>query len=480
MTVVLTGDALTLDELVRVAREREPVELHTDTKARMLAARAVVQAHLEAGTPVYGLTTGVAARKRQAIPPEKQEEHNRLLIQDLLVGQGSEASEEVVRATILRLVNGFARGTSGMRPLIADRLVEVLNNGAHPPVAMLGSVGMADLAQMAELAHGVLGDLTLAPKDAISLVDNDAFSTALAALAIHDYGRLLDASDAAGALDLEAFAANLTILHAAVGREHPYPGLQATIASLRGLLEGSYLWDENAARNLQDPLSFRCLPQVHGAAREALAYSEKQLAIELNGSQENPLVVLEESRIVSVGNFDPLVLASALDFLRIALAPVVTAACERLIKLMQRPFSGLPEGLARAPAAAPTPFPQLSYIAAALTGEARLLAQPVSFELPTTTIAEGIEDRMTFAPLSARRLAEMVALAERVVALELIVAVRAIELRAPERLGAGTATIAAQVRERLGVRGTAGGRIDVEPIVELVRSGALAPEAIGT
>ena len=203
---------------------------------------------------------------------------------------------------------------------------------------------------------------------------------------------------------------------------------------------------------------------MHGAAREALAYAERQLAIELNGSQENPLVVLEESRIISVGNFDPLVLATALDFLRIALAPVVTAGCERMIKLMQTPFSGLPEGLARAPDSAPTPFPQLSYIAAALTGEARLLAQPVSFELPTTTIAEGIEDRMTFAPLAARRLAEMISLAERVAALELIVAVRAIELRAAERLGAGTGAIVEQVRERLGAHGTAAGRIDVEPV----------------
>ena len=476
--MILTGSDLTLDEVVRVARERERVELHADAAERMLAARTVVEAHLEAGTPVYGMTTGVAARKRHPVPLEKQDEHNRLLVQDLLVGQGAEAPEEVVRATILRLVNGFARGTSGMRPLIADRLVEALNNGAHPPVAMLGSVGMADLAQMAQLAHGVLGDLTLAPKDAISLVDNDAFSTALAALAIHDYGRLLDAFDIAGALDLEAFGANLTILHAAVGREHPYVGLQTTLERLRGLLEGSHLWDEGAARNLQDPLSYRCLPQVHGAAREALAYAERQLAIELNGSQENPLVVLEESRIMSVGNFDPLVLATALDFLRIALAPVVTAGCERMIKLMQTPFSGLPEGLARAPDSAPTPFPQLSYIAAALTGEARLLAQPVSFELPTTTIAEGIEDRMTFAPLAARRLAEMISLAERVAALELIVAVRAIELRATERLGAGTGAVVEKVRERLGAHGTAAGRIDVEPVLELVRSGDLSPEAI--
>ena len=478
MTVILTGSDLTLDEVVRVARERERVELHADAAERMMAARTVVEAHLEAGTPVYGMTTGVAARKRHQVPLEKQDEHNRLLVQDLLVGQGAEAPEEVVRATILRLVNGFARGTSGMRPLIADRLVEALNNGAHPPVAMLGSVGMADLARWRSWRMASSAISRWLRRSAISLVDNDAFSTALAALAIHDYGRLLDAFDTAGALDLEAFGANLTILHAAVGREHPYVGLQTTIERLRAPPRGQPLWDDGAARNLQDPLSYRCLPQVHGAAREALAYAERQLAIELNGSQENPLIVLEESRIMSVGNFDPLVLATALDFLRIALAPVVTAGCERMIKLMQTPFSGLPEGLARAPDSAPTPFPQLSYIAAALTGEARLLAQPVSFELPTTTIAEGIEDRMTFAPLAARRLAEMISLARargRARADRRGASDRAPRPGAPRRRHR---SVVEKVRERLGAHGTAAGRIDVEPVVELVRSGELSPEAI--
>ena len=470
---MLTGESLTLDEVVRVARRRERVEIHPDSIPRMLEARAVVEHHLQAGTPVYGMTTGVAARKRNAVLPEAQEEHNRLLIEALLVGQGPQTSEEVVRATILRLVNGFTRGSSGVRPVLAERLVDALNDESLPPVALYGSVGMGDIVPMAELGYALLGDLTLAAKEAVSLVDNDAFATAIAALAIHDYARLLDAFDAAGALDLEAFAANLSIVHPAVGRERPYPGLQATTARLRDLLDGSSLWSDGAARNLQDPLSFRCLPQVHAAAREALGYAESQLAVELNASQENPLLVRDENVIFSVGNFDPLVLAGALDFLRIALAPVVTTACERLIKLMQARFSGLVDGLSRSSDTPETTFPHLPYVAAALTGEARLLAQPVSFELPSTTIAEGIEDRMTFAPLGARRLAEMVALGERVVAVELIVGARAAELRTPERLGTGTAEVAALVRAQLS-QGAAGDRIDVEPVVDLVRSGSLS------
>ena len=236
---MLTGESLTLDEVVRVARRRERVEIHPDSIPRMLEARAVVEHHLQAGTPVYGMTTGVAARKRNTVLPEAQEEHNRLLIEALLVGQGPQTSEEVVRATILRLVNGFTRGSSGVRPVLAERLVDALNDQSLPPVALYGSVGMGDIVPMAEFGYALLGDLTLAAKEAVSLVDNDAFATAIAALAIHDYARLLDAFDAAGALDLEAFAANLSIVHPAVGRERPYPGLQTTTARLRGLLDGS-------------------------------------------------------------------------------------------------------------------------------------------------------------------------------------------------------------------------------------------------
>jgi histidine ammonia-lyase len=469
MTVTITGSSLTLDEVMRVARCRERVVVDPDVAGRMAVGRSVVEKVVATGAPAYGITTGVAARKRHRLIPDEQAEHNHLMIETLLVGQGPPAPEDVVRATILRLVNGFATGRAGVRPLIVERLVAALNDGASVSVGIHGSVGMADLAPMAELARGILGDLELAPKEAVSLVDNNAFSTAIAALAIHDLERLLDAFDAAAALELEAFEANLNILHRAAAESRPFPGVEQVIARLRTLLDGSSLWLDGSARNLQDPLSFRCIPQVHGAAREALAYGRRQLAIELNASQENPLIVPEEQRIISVGNFDPIVLATALDFLRLALAPVVTSACERLIKLMQAPSSGLPEGLSHRPDFATTVFPQFIYAAAAIAGEARTLAAPVSYELPTTSIAEGIEDRVSMAPLAARRLGEMVELGERIAAIELAVAMQAIQLRAPAVMGSGTAAVLASVRACRGDR-----MGDVRPLVELVRSGLLS------
>ncbi len=476
MTVVLTGDDLALEELGRVAREGEPVALAHEALARMAATRTLVEEVLGRGDVVYGLTTGVGARKKVRVEPEELPAFNRALIHNHRVGTGPAAAEDVVRATMLRVANGFAKGTAGVRPELAERLVAALNAREHPRVRALGSVGQGDLAPLADLAHGLFADGDLAAKEGLALLNSNSYSSALAALAVADGERLLDAADAAGALDLEAFAANLTLLHPAIVEVRPYPGLRAALERLRELLAGSSLWDEGAARNLQDPLTFRCLPQIHGAARDALGFARAQLEIELNASQENPLVIEEERRIVSVANFDVAPLAAALDFLRIALAPVLTSACERAEKLLQGPLTGLPDGLAPREGLAENSLGELGVAAQALTAEARLLAQPVSFEVVSSTHAEGIEDRITMAPLAARRLAEMTRLGERLLAIELVIAAQAVDLRSPPTLGRGTKRVYALVRERVPFMGV-GETLTAElgPVCDLVRSGALGP-----
>ena len=297
---------------------------------------------------------------------------------------------------------------------------------------------------------------------------------------------LVDAFDVAGALDLEAFGANLTCLHPIIEQTRPFPGLAATLGRLRDLLAGSYLWQPGAARFLQDPLTFRCLPQIHGAARDALGYARTILTLELNSSQSNPVVVTAERRIVSVGNFDMGPLAAALDFARIALAPIVTSANERAVKLLQAPFSGLSTGLA---AVAATPDDALSELATsgqAITVEARTLAHPVSYELASSVKGEGIEDRATMAPLSARRLADMTQLCARVAAIELVVAAQAIDLRAlagpgkpgqlgPSYLGQGTGRAYRLTRELVPFTASNGTvPADLEPVVELITRGDLS------
>jgi histidine ammonia-lyase len=435
------------------------VELSADVARRVRAARAVVEQSLAGESLVYGLTTGVGVRKRTRVEPGDLAEFNRRLILEHRVGQGDPAPADVARAQLLLAVNGFARGMSGVRLELLEHLVARLNDGPPAVVRMLGSVGMADLPANADLAFSVLDGFELAAKEGLALLSNNAFSTALAALALADATRLLDTLDVAAALDLEALAGNVSVLHGA--------------QRFRALLDGSYLWQEGAARSLQDPISFRCIPQVHGAARAAFEFAHERLAHELNASQENPLVLLDEERIVSVGNFDALALSAALDFTRIALAPVLSTASERTVKLLQSPVTGLPEGLAAEAGLAESALSEFGVPVQALAAEAKLLAAPVSMESGSTSHHEGIEDRITLAPLSARRLAEMVDIGGRVAAIELVIAAQAIDLRGQPQLGAATRALYRSVRELIPF--TARGEPppqDLEPLRLLVQSGA--------
>ncbi len=498
MSVVLSGSVLSVTDVVRVARAGERVELDPEARDRMASARAVVEATLSSGEPVYGLTTGVAERKRVLLDPEERRSFNVRLVHNHRIAQGAPAPADVVRGAMLCLANSYAKGVTGVRPELCEMIISLLNAGFTPLVRTLGSVGQGDLGPMADLAHGLLerSGFVLAENEGLALVNSNAFTTAWASLALADAARLMDVLDVAAALDLEAFGANLTSLHPVIAETRPYPGLVYSLARLRSLLAGSYLWAPGAARFLQDPLTFRCIPQVHGAARDALSYALAVAATEMNSSQANPVVVLAEGRIVSVGNFDIGPLAAALDFARVALAPVVTSANERLVKLLQAPFSGLPAGLAATgeTGAGETGEDALSELAVAgqaITVEARLLAAPVSYELASSVKAEGIEDRTTNAPLSARRLAEMVGLIARVAAIELVVAAQAIDLRraagdigadailGPDGLGLGRGTGRAyrMVRELVPFI-HAGDTLphDLEPVVGLVTRGDPASE----
>src|SRR6266704_3644570 len=422
MTITLNGSDLTVTQVVAAARHGETVALAPEAIAAMRRSRAIVQ--------------------------------------DVLTGG---------------------------RPELAEMIVTLLNEGFAPPVRRLGSIGQGDLGPMADLAHGLItrSGFEVAENEGLALVSSNAFTTAWACLATADAGALLAVFDVAGALDLEAFGANVACLHPVIEQIRPFPGLAATLHQLRLLLAGSYLWQPGAARFLQDPLTFRCLPQIHGAARDALGYVMNILQIELNSSQSNPVVVPagkvpgnDQGRIVSVGNFDIGHLAAALDFLRIALAPVVTSANERAVKLLQAPYSGLPAGLAAGAGSPDDALAELAVAGQAITVEARTLAHPVSYELASSVKGEGIEDRATMAPLSARRLADMIGLCARVAAIEFVVAAQAIDLRAPGQLGLGTGRAYRMIRDLVPFT-QADGTLpaDLEPLVELVTMGTLTPAA---
>ena len=432
MTVVLTGRDLRRDELVRVARHGEPVELHADARARMLATRAVVEERLAAGDPVYGLSTAVGVLKRVELDPAEAAAYANRILRQHQVAQGEPAPRDLVRATMLCLANGFAAGSPRRSPGLADRLIEALNArrgrracGPSAPSARPTSprwptsVPPCSRTFRSRPARGSRSSGTTPSRRPPRRSP------------IEDAAVLIDAMEARRcASSLEGMAANPSMLHPAIAEARPYPGLATSLANLRTLLDGSAIWEPASARNLQDPLSFRNLPQILGAVRDAFDHVDGQLAVELASSQGNPIVVLDERRVVSVADFEILPLAAALDYLRIVLASALGASAERAVKMLETPWSGLPTGLSPSPDRSD---PGLSYLGIAVQslagrgpppGGARVLTSSVS-----TAHAEGIEDRTSLAPLAARRLDDMVGLGARIVAIELAVAAQAGELR---------------------------------------------------
>jgi len=398
------------------------------------------------------------------------------LIRQHLVAQGDDAPDDIVRATMLRLANGLAAGYPGVRPALAQRLVDALNSGQTPRIRILGSVGQSDLAQMADLAVALFDGVTLEAGEGLALVSSNSFSTAAAALAIADTGQLIASMEVAGALSFEAVAGNPRSIDPGVGDARPYPGLRTSLASIRALLDGSSIHEPGVARSLQDPLSFRNLPQVVGACLDALAHADDVLAIELNASQGNPIVLIDERRVVPTANFEILPLAAALDYVRIVLASALASSAERSVKLLETTWSGLPTGLATSGDPSDPGLSYLGIAAQSIAAEARLLAAPVSFELVSTAHAEGIEDRTSLAPLGARRLAEMTDLGARLVAIELAVAGQAADLRAFPSRGAGTGRAAGIVRRHVPFLEPGATVPDLEALVTAVRNGDLVPD----
>lgn len=469
--LALTGDDLTVDAVEQVARAARPAVLAPDAAKRVRRAREVVEQVLANGTPVYGLTTGLGALARYPIAPEELERFSFATVADQTGSYGRPLPATVVRAMMLARANGMAKAGGGVRRELIEQLLALLNAGVHPVVRDLGSVGESDLAQMADIGKVLIGagraeyrgetmtgdralaaaglePIRLAPKEALALISANALTTGFGSLVLVDAADLLDTLAVSAGLAFEGFAGNLSVIHPAAGELRPHPGERAAGRRLRELLEGSYLWQEDAARHLQDPLSFRCVPQTHGSLYDALTHVRCAMEVELNAAGDNPLVSVEDRAIVSVGNFDVIALSTAFDFLRIALTSALQVLDERVQKLLWADFSGLTTGLATGSGGTTGGLRQLGRTCAALTAEARGLANPVSLDY-RGQLAEGIEDHASMAPLSVRRTSELVSLAHRIVALELVIAAQAIDLRGRPHLGHGTRVAYAAVREHV-------------------------------
>lgn len=444
----LAGQALSIDDVVSVARDERPVVLTEECSQRLSLARQAVLQASKSGTQVYGLTTGVGALKGVSVKRDEIQNFNRKLILSHRVSSGALLRAEVVRATILSRAQGLTLGGSGVRPVVVDALLKLLNTREIPAVAAVGSVGQADLAPLAEIAEFLIQrGLILEEREALALIGANSLAIGWAALALDQMRHVIYALEAATALSMEAFLYNPSVIDPAVYQAHPSATLKQSVQHLRILLRAGTLLDqEEAPRLLQDPLSLRVAPQTHATAWEAYGQAVKITEAELASASDNPLLT-SDNRFLAVGNFDSSNLATALDYARLGLAQALTLSCERTQKLLATQHSGLPTGLRERADRPEDGLALFGHGAAALAAEARLLAMPISLELPTSSIAESVEDRIVMSPLGARRLDEQTELVLQLVAIEMVCAAQAIDLRQrQDKLGSGVKRIYSLVR----------------------------------
>ena len=461
----LDGLGLTVDDVARVARDGARVELDPAARAQMTRSRAVVERYLAEGLPAYGLTTGLGARVVERLSTDALAEFSRHTVLGRAQSVGPPLPTAVVRAAMLVRANGLARGGAGASPEVAELLLALLEREVHPLVPSIGSIGAGDITVLAHiglvligageaeldgevmpgdraLAAAGLAPLVLAPKDGLAVISSNAVSAAWAALALVDARATLDAVQASAALSCEGFRASLSPLDARVADARPAPGQAACAAALLELLAGGSL-AAGGGRRLQDPLSFRCVSQVHGSLLTTLDLYAAALEPELNGSGDNPLVLGDE--IVSTGNFFVPALALAADAVALALTQVASLVAARVARLLSAPLTGLPQNLAPAGSTGTGMAPLLK-VAGALIGEIVHAAAPATLASLAHS-DESVEDAATGAPLATSRLHGMLDRVRILVALELVVAAEAVDLAEVERLGAGTRAVHAAVRE---------------------------------
>ena len=495
-TVYLDGTGLALETVEAVARG-EPCALRLDETARrrMEASRALVVRWLERGERIYGVTTGFGLLSDVAVPAERIRDLQANLVRSHASGVGAPLTREETRALMLLRANALARGCSGVRPQVVERLLGWLEAGLHPVIPEAGSAGASgDLAPLAHLALALMGEgevevdgarlpaaealrrrglepLRYEAKEGLALVNGTQGMLAVGVLALLRAERALETAEVAGAASLEALRGTPDAFDPLLQSVRPHPGQQASAERLRALLADSEIRESHRYGDprVQDAYSLRCMPQVHGAARDALAYVRRVLEIEANSATDNPLVFPEEERVLSGGNFHGQPVAQAMDFLAIALADVMAMSERRIERLLNPALSGLPPFLARNPGL------ESGLMTAQLAAvdrlvEARVLAHPASVDSVPTGGAK--EDHVSMGMTAARKARTVVAYLEDVLAVELLCAAQALEFLAPLRPGRGVRRAHALVRERVPpLTGDRPLRPDIEALAELVRSG---------
>lgn len=454
MTILrLTGRDLTIADLVAVARRNVGIGLERHAEQRVNAAAKLIEEIVKRDAPVYGVNTGFGDLATVRIPTADLKALQRNLVRSHAVGVGDPLPAEAVRATMLLRANTLAAGHSGVRHQTLELLIDMLNRGVHPIVPMHGSVGASgDLAPLAHIALAMIGEgeafhdgkrksaadalkhadlrpAELGPKEGISLINGTQVMTGIGCLALHDAEVLASAADVVAAMSAEALRATDQPWDEAIHDARPHPGQRVVAGNLRRLVAGSPIRESHREHDprVQDPYSIRCVPQVHGATRDALAYVRRVLEIEINAVTDNPIVFTDPDRVLSGGNFHGQPVALALDLATIAVAQLGEIAEARVDRLTNGHTSGLAPFLTPR-AGLNSGFMVAQYTAAALVAEDRLRAMPASVQsIPTSA---GMEDHVSMGVHAAHKLAAVIRNVRDILAIESLCAAQGLDLLA--------------------------------------------------
>jgi histidine ammonia-lyase len=494
----VTGQDLTVDDVWAVAVDGSPASLSDGARERMRASRGVVERAAANPERTYGVNTGFGRFVTKTIPSELADELQVRLLRSHACGVGEPYPDEIVRAALLLRANALATGCSGTRVEVAELLVECLNRGVLPQVPSRGSVGASgDLAPLAHLALPLIGEgeasvagellsgadalaqvglepLQLRAKEGLSLINGTQFMAAFGSLGVVRARRLAIAADIACAMSVEALQGSMQGFRPEIQELRPLRGQADSAANILQLLERSTVMASHRwCGRVQDAYSLRCAPQVHGASRDLLRYVEETVTVELNAATDNPLVLVDDEEIVSAGNFHGQPVAFALDALTMAVSELANISERRTERLVNPALSeGLPAFLALN-GGLNSGFMIPQYVAAALVSENKALAHPASVDsIPTSA---GQEDHVSMGNAAGLKGWQVLANAERALAIELLAGAQAVEFLAPLEPGVGTEAARRFVRT-LSPRVTEDRSLaaDIEAVAAAIRDGSVA------
>ncbi len=466
--IFIDGETLTIEEIVRVARENAKVKIPEKTKDKVRKSREVLERLIRENQVIYGVNTGFGALSNKKILPEEIKQLQVNIIRSHSTGVEKPLSTEIVRALMFLRVNTLAKGYSGIRLKILETLVEMLNKGVHPLIPSKGSVGASgDLTPLSHMTLVLIGEgkaeykgeildgkeammkaeikpVQLEAKEGIALNNGTQLMTAIATLTIHDAENLIKTAEITTALTLEALLGVFDAFDEKIHAVRPHNGQVVTAKNIRELIAGSQLVQtgKEAIKKTQrahDPYCLRCAPQVLGAARDAIAYARKVVEVEINSATDNPLVFAEESTCLSGGNFHGQPISLAMDILGIALAIIGNISERRIARLLDEKLNnGLPAFLIppEAKSGLHSGLMTVQYTAAALASENKILAHPACVDsIPTSA---NFEDFVSMGATAALKAMQILENTEYITAIELLCATQAIEFRGAEKLGKGT------------------------------------------